>query len=66
MTPADVQQELATIERIKDDDEAAHGLEDDLWVRVLRCIAEDTAEDPRECARLALTSCLIEFSRWYA
>lgn len=41
-------------------------LEDELYEKVLSAIAADECDDPRECARLALTSRLIEFTRWYA
>jgi hypothetical protein len=48
------------------DDEQAHCDEDILYEDVLRAIADGTAEDPKLCAFVALSTLEIEFSRWYA
>lgn len=68
MTPYEIRQRLLVISRSaqKGDDEAAHIEEDRLMQQVLRAIADGDVSDPAECARLALTSLDIEFSRWYA
>jgi hypothetical protein len=66
MNPETVKARLADIEKVKDDDEMAHSSEDSLHEEVLSAIANGTCENPAECARLALTSSLIEFSRWCA
>jgi hypothetical protein len=48
------------------DDENAHSLEDELHVAVLRAVAEGmAAEDAAELAREALTTCDLDFCRWY-
>ncbi len=61
----DVVDRLAAIRDAAVDDEA-HQLEDQLFSDVLEAIADGTAEDPREMARLALSSLEIDFHRWYA
>jgi len=62
---ADVLAALAELERMKDDDEAAHSYEDDLRECVLRAIAEG-ALDAQPLAQVVLASSGIEFSRWCA
>jgi len=57
------------VELVRDmagDDEAAHCQEDGLHHAVLLAISRGTATDPAECARLALTTNEIKFSRWCA
>lgn len=49
----------------KDDDEVAHGMEDDLYHAVLESIA-DGAPDAPELAKAALETASIDFSRWCA
>jgi hypothetical protein len=69
MTIQDVLDRIAEIRRLADeefDSEGAHSGEDELHKEVLAAIAEGAAEDPREMARLALTTAEIDFSRWYA
>lgn len=66
MTLHDVEVALESIRRIADDDEAAHGLEDDLYTHVLEAIRDGVAEDPVMMAALALTSKDIHFARWCA
>ena len=48
------------------DPEGAHCEEDEIRERVLKAIAEGRAENPRECARRALETELVDFPRWYA
>lgn len=66
MTPKDVRAEVESIEKMKGDSECAHCAEDELHQAVLQAIADGSAVDPRECARLALMTAQIRFSRWYA
>lgn len=66
MTPQDVADRLAAIRKEAGDNEQQHGLEDELYVAVLRSIAEGSCEDPAETARVALQANDIEFTRWYA
>lgn len=61
-----VREQVEAIRRIAGDNEAAHAEEDDLHREVLSAIAHGTCESPVECARLALTTCEIDFERWYA
>ena len=56
---------LKEILRNSFDDEAAHDLEDKLYVDVLEAIAAGHAE-PEALAHLALESKKIDFSRWCA
>lgn len=66
-TVAEVQKRLAYIERISDDDEAAHTEEDRLWLGVLTAIANhETTDDPAELAAEAIKTNDIEFARWCA
>ncbi len=66
MTPDDVDFEFNAIANLVDDDEKAHGLEDDLHQAVLKAIADGTATDPTECARRALKTLSLDFARWCA
>jgi hypothetical protein len=49
----------------EDDDEQAHGLEDDMREAVLRAIM-DGAENAKDLAEIALSTNEIKFSRWCA
>jgi hypothetical protein len=66
MTPQYVQDRVEQIKSVAGDDEVAHGKEDALHQEVLRAIAEGVAENPAECARIALTTSDINFARWCA
>lgn len=46
-------------------DAQAHDAEDDLYAAVLTHIANATADDPAECAKAALLTKQIKFSRWF-
>jgi hypothetical protein len=67
MTIKDVQGRLDMIKVNSDRREGprAHEREDDLFLAVLRAIADGTAEDPVALAREALKSAELEFDRWY-
>ncbi len=65
MDVSDVTTGLAAIRAIADDDESAHGEEDELRARVLQAIA-DGATDPAALAAEVLKTRDIEFSRWCA
>lgn len=57
------------VQRIKDcagDDEAAHGMEDDLHQQVLKAIADGKCSNAALCAAAALKTQEIKFSRWCA
>lgn len=66
MTIKEVEDAVAFLASIAGDDEAAHSDEDALHRDVLTAIADGTAENPKEMARLALTTTHIEFERWMA
>ena len=65
MTPADVVTAVLHIAEIRGDDEAAHSAEDDLYLAVLREIANGH-DDPRALALNAIEASEIGFSRWCA
>lgn len=60
-----VREGVRYIASIADDDEAAHGREDDLRERVLAAIASGAA-NASDLAREALRTSDIQFSRWCA
>ena len=66
MTIKDVQESIDIIVKVKHDSELAHSYEDNLLNDVLESIADGTAENPKEMARLARTTVDIPFARWYA
>lgn len=66
MTPDAVRQRVAAIEAVASDDEQAHGLEDELYRELLEAIANDTCQEPRLCAAIALRTQLVQFARWGA
>ncbi len=65
ITPEGVRQLLSDIEKVGNDPEEAHSMEDTLFVLVLRSIA-DGSEDAQELAQLALKSLDFDFERWCA
>lgn len=65
MTVEDIQRVLDLIEAKKDDPEAAHSLQDDLWQLVLECVANG-AENSALLAKEALKVLHIDFERWCA
>ena len=66
LTPGDVTKEVERIRSAADDPEIAHSLEDRLYARLLKAIADGTCVDAAECARIALTTGDIDFPRWFA
>lgn len=66
ITVAYVKKRVEYIKSIMDDDEAAHGMEDDLHQAVLRAIAYGTCTDPTGCAEAALETLKLDFARWCA
>ncbi|GGP55793.1 hypothetical protein [Streptomyces abikoensis] len=65
LTVEDVAHRLAEIAHYQDDDEVAHGLEDQLYVDVLRTIAAG-APDAEILAAAALRTETLGFARWTA
>ncbi|WP_024427708.1 hypothetical protein [Bacillus safensis] len=63
MTVDDVQERVEVIRQIALDDEAAHGMEDELYIDVLEAIANG-ADNPEKLAAEALKTQDIEFYRW--
>lgn len=61
-----VVERVEAVDKIAYDDEAAHRLEDQLWVAVLLHIARGKCYNPRRCSRVALKTQNINFSRWCA
>lgn len=66
MNVHDVDRAIKEILRTAADDEMAHTLEDELYEKLLGAIAKGECDDPRECARVALTSKSVNFGRWCA
>lgn len=66
MTPADVQQMVDHLARPCGDDETLHAEEDQIHQDVLEAIALGKAENPCDCARIALTTKDLKFHRWCA
>lgn len=65
MNVDEVKLAVQKINDMRDDDEAAHGNEDDLHRSVLRAIAEGSPV-AQELAKEALKTLDIDFSRWCA
>ena len=66
MTVRYVQVYLQHIYNKRWDNEGAHIAEDELYMDVLKAIAEGRCDDPAACASEALKSDNIDFVRWYA
>ena len=66
MTPETIQQSVDDIRAMQRDPETAHAAEQDLHQAVLAAIAGGLVDDPAECARVALTTADIKFTRWHA
>lgn len=65
MTPEDVRARVEAIRAVADDEEDAHGKEDDLRADVLRVIANGSPH-AQALALEALATEAIQFRRWYA
>jgi hypothetical protein len=62
----DVRAAVEVIRAEANDDESAHGTEDELHEAVLQAIADGSCPDPKAWASAALESTKIRFSRWCA
>lgn len=66
LTVAYVAGAVRKIYGLRGDPEAAHSEEDKLHQEVLKAIANSDCDDPQACARQALMTQAIDFSRWCA
>jgi len=62
----EVRDRVARIADIASDDAKAHSNEDDLYIDVLKAIANHKGGNPARLAQEALKTQSIEFSRWCA
>lgn len=62
----DISQKINKIKETSDDDEMAHGLEDELYKEFIKSIAEGKVEYIQEKAKMILIVQHINFSRWCA
>lgn len=62
----EINEAVAKIEATKNDDEVAHGMEDDLREAFIRHVAETAGGDLAEMARAVLKTNEIDFCRWCA
>ncbi|MFI1734030.1 hypothetical protein ACH40E_33420 [Streptomyces acidicola] len=65
LTAEDIARRLAEIHAVRDDDEAAHGMTDDLHRQVLATIAAGAPDAPL-LAAAALRTETLDFARWCA
>lgn len=65
MTVGSVAAQVMALRRMLDDPEQAHIAEDQMYIDVLRAIA-DGAADPAKLALVALAATEIDYERWYA
>lgn len=66
LTTKEVRRRVAAIRKAVQDDERAHGMENTLYIDVLRAIATHQCEDPASCAKAALATEKLDFNRWTA
>jgi hypothetical protein len=66
LTREDVRKFVERIAAASSDDEAAHGMEDELRECVLKAIASGNCDDPKGCAEEALRTSSMSFARWCA
>ncbi len=65
MKVTDIEARLAKIKEVASEkDGQAHGLEDDLFLDVLKAIANG-ADDPRALAAAAIQSADLDINRWF-
>lgn len=64
-TLADIHAALEEIEHILESDASAHSLEDALYERFVRHVAEHGPPELAEMARAVLKTKDMDFSRWY-
>lgn len=62
----DIKTAITFIKQQADDCEKAHAMEDALHRRVLRLIANDKADNPKACAKMALSTRRLKFNRLYS
>lgn len=65
LTLADIYEALEEIERVRESDASAHNLEDALYERFVRHVAQYGSPELAEMARAVLKTKDIDFSRWY-
>jgi len=61
-----VKKMIAEIESVGTDYEVAHAKEDELYLKLLRAIAEGTCTDPEACAQEAIKTQFMDFPRYCA
>lgn len=66
LLPEDVIEAVGLIEQKSGDDGAAHSMEDDLYERVVKLIADGVIEDVQGCCRELLKTKELDFARWCA
>lgn len=66
MTLKHIKEVVSDIEKIREDDEEAHGKEDDLYRDFVKYIARTGTKEQKEKAKEILKTSNIEFARWYA
>lgn len=66
LTPEMILQCVETIRYMSDDKELAHIEEDKLHQNILLLISLGKLDDPAGCAKAALKTLEIPFTRWYA
>ena len=66
MKPEDVRARVEEIRKVVRDCETAHGMEDHLYVDILKAISAGECEDAKACATIALEVDNMDFTRWYA
>lgn len=66
MTKQDIEDSLANIRKSSYSDETAHIMEDELYMRFVKHVADTAGGELAECAKLVLTTENIDFARWHA
>jgi hypothetical protein len=64
-TVDDIEKAVTDVEAAKGDCEGVHGLEDQILIDTLQCIA-DGAMNPQDLAAAALKVRNVNYTRWYA
>ena len=66
MTPADVKTAVKQIKERQGDYEAAHAMEDMLYLEALKAIASGNCDDPQAIAKEAIKTQRLGFARYCA
>jgi len=66
MNVNEIANRVAEINTLRGDDERAHIAEDNLHIDVLNAIAMGSCSDAEACAKAALETLKIDFTRWCA